>query len=129
MSRAAAPVSAWKTGQEEKQRAASDQDGIAETVTRLVSTIMPSFIARDLRRKAVDSALQQMTCRAAELTLIDDGLTDTCGGFIRAYAGRLKLLQPPSKRPCPARNEGVAAGRGVRWAQAGRPIGGTDSCC
>jgi glycosyltransferase involved in cell wall biosynthesis len=77
----------------------------------LISVVMPCFNAEAFLQQAIDSVLGQ-TFGRVELVVVDDGSTDRSIDILRRYGGRITLLQQENQGPYPARNRGVAAGRG-----------------
>ena len=87
--------------------------------TPIVSAIVPVYNGQRFLAEALDSALAQ-TLGDIELTVVDDGSTDSRGQIAADYAARhpgvVRLLRQSNHGLCHARNSALAAARGTYMA-------------
>jgi glycosyltransferase involved in cell wall biosynthesis len=71
-----------------------------------VSTVIPTYNRAHLVRRALDSALAQITERD-EVIVVDDGSTDGTGRLLAPYRDRIRYLRTENRGAGAARNFGV----------------------
>jgi glycosyltransferase involved in cell wall biosynthesis len=76
-----------------------------------VSAIIPVFNGAATLRQAIDSVLDQGSCRL-ELIVVDDGSTDSTPAIIESYGARVRHIRQDNAGPAAARNAGVRSARG-----------------
>lgn len=77
----------------------------------LISVVMPCFNAELFLAEAVASVLAQ-SYGNVELIVVDDGSSDGSKRALRAYGGRITLIEQANRGPYPARNAGLLRARG-----------------
>ena len=80
-------------------------------MTPRVSVVMPAYNAEATVGAAVASVLWQ-TYPDVELVVVDDGSTDGTAALVRAFDGRVTLVEGANAGVGAARNRGIAAARG-----------------
>jgi glycosyltransferase involved in cell wall biosynthesis len=75
------------------------------------SVIIPTFNRLTFLTRAIAS-VQEQTCQAFELIVIDDGSTDGTREFVRRMGTDIRYLYQERQGPSAARNRGIRAARG-----------------
>ena len=86
------------------------REGFADHVGK-VSVIIPSYNRADLVGQTIENMLRQ-TLPPHEVIVVDDGSTDASVEVIRAFGGRVTLIEQANGGPGSARNTGLAVATG-----------------
>lgn len=84
---------------------------VSNTVSPLVSTIIPTFNRRGYVVEAIESALAQ-SYRPIEVIVIDDGSTDGTAAALAHFGSQIRYIWQPNQGTSVARNHGITASRG-----------------
>ncbi len=79
----------------------------------LVTTIIPSYNAREFISETIESAICQ-THHDQEIIVVDDGSSDGSVDRLKDFGDRIHLIQQPNGGPAKARNTGARLASG-RW--------------
>lgn len=77
----------------------------------LVSAIIATYNRGYIVAEAIDSILQQ-TYSQIEVIVVDDGSTDDTPERLKAYGGRIRVVNQPNAGPAAAWNAGIKAAQG-----------------
>src|SRR5437660_1034224 len=76
-----------------------------------VSTVIPTFNAKQTIADAIDSALAQ-EYYGQEIIVVNDGSTDSTAAILQNYSDRVRVVTQPNRGAAAARNAGVARSTG-----------------
>jgi glycosyltransferase involved in cell wall biosynthesis len=77
----------------------------------LVSVIIPTYNRARTIERAVNSVFAQ-TWKEIEIIVVDDGSTDQTAEVLKAYGGKIRVIQQPNGGASAARNTGIKAATG-----------------